>query len=218
MNTLEHGQYYHIYNRGINGCKIFRNEKDYSYFLALYLKFIDPIGEIIAYCLIPNHFHLLIKIKEEKEIGFIDTSERPSEKEKWFVIVKPKDELLGNNKFHQLLPSLQFSHLFNAYSKYFNKKHKRTGSLFEKNFHRIKLDSESYIRQLILYIHFNPVKHGITNSIEKYLWSSYHLMVKQKCSNFQKQIIEDRFDGLENFILCHKGSMEFFDNDDMIHD
>jgi hypothetical protein len=55
-----------IYNRGNNGENLFREQRNYPYFLKLYAKHIEPIAETYAYCLLRNHFHLLVKIKDEK--------------------------------------------------------------------------------------------------------------------------------------------------------
>jgi REP element-mobilizing transposase RayT len=72
--------YYHVYNRGVNKQDIFREPEDYFYFLSLfkrylseeefkdssgrpYIKFDDSV-ELIAFCLMPNHFHLLCYLKE----------------------------------------------------------------------------------------------------------------------------------------------------------
>ncbi|MBN1976347.1 MAG: hypothetical protein JW918_03000, partial [Anaerolineae bacterium] len=66
---LEHGQYYHIYNRGNNGENIFIEERNYSYFLGLYAKYIEPIADTFAYVLLRNHFHLLVRIKDPSRPG-----------------------------------------------------------------------------------------------------------------------------------------------------
>ncbi len=58
------GSYYHIYNRGNNGENIFHEERNYRYFLQLYLKYIFPVADTYAYCLLLNHFHLLVRIRE----------------------------------------------------------------------------------------------------------------------------------------------------------
>ena len=62
---LEPGYYYHIYNQGNNRENIFFEEKNYDYFLNLFKKYIVPITETYAYCLLPNHFHFLLRINEE---------------------------------------------------------------------------------------------------------------------------------------------------------
>ncbi len=64
---LESGHYYHIYNQGNNKEELFIEEKNYSYFLSLLKKYIVPIAEIYCYCLLPNHFHLLIRTNDDIE-------------------------------------------------------------------------------------------------------------------------------------------------------
>ena len=138
ISTLEFGKYYHIYNRGINSCDLFTEEDNYSYFLSLYDKFINPIADTFAWVLMPNHFHLLIRIKEANEI-----------------------DLTGFQNLSGLKPPHQyFSNLFNAYTKAINKRNKRHGSLFERPFKRKLIKDEDYLKQLVLYIHNNPVHHG----------------------------------------------------------
>jgi len=61
--SLQFGQYYHIYNRGNNKEPLFIESRNYAYFLNLYTKYINPIAETYAYCLMNNHFHLLVRIK-----------------------------------------------------------------------------------------------------------------------------------------------------------
>ena len=60
--------YYHIYNRGTNRENIFIEERNYQHFLKLYGHYITPVAETFAYCLLRNHFHVLVKIKPEEEI------------------------------------------------------------------------------------------------------------------------------------------------------
>jgi putative transposase len=63
-SKLEPNRMYHIFNRGNNRENLFREERNYEYFLRLYVKYISPIANTYAYCLMPNHFHFLVKIKE----------------------------------------------------------------------------------------------------------------------------------------------------------
>jgi putative transposase len=62
--SLQREQYYHIYNRGNSGEPLFREERNYPYFLKLYAKYIEPVAETYAYCLLNNHFHLLVRMKD----------------------------------------------------------------------------------------------------------------------------------------------------------
>ena len=89
--------------------------------------------------------NFLIRIKSEEEIF---TNENLSG-------IRNPDRFNIPNR-----PSKQFSNLFNAYTKAFNKRYNRTGTLFERPFKRILIENESYLKYLVYYIHHNPVKHG----------------------------------------------------------
>ena len=64
---LEPGKYYHVYNRAKNGDPLFEDEEAYRFFLKLYQAHICPIAETYAYCLLSDHLHFLIRIREEAE-------------------------------------------------------------------------------------------------------------------------------------------------------
>ncbi len=68
---LEYGKCYHIYNRGINGCDLFRERINYEHFLRLYDKYLLLVADIYAWVLMKNHFHFLVRIKEEEEMGYL---------------------------------------------------------------------------------------------------------------------------------------------------
>lgn len=154
-NFLQFNKTYHIYNRGINSCNIFQTEKDYEHFLGLFRRYIPPVAICYSWALLKNHFHMAIKIKDEGEI---------LRYQKIYATLP----LTGINRI-----SKQFSNLFNAYARYYNIKYERTGGLFESNFRRIEIDTLRYLRQVILYIHNNPVKHKICNHTLEYPWTSY---------------------------------------------
>ena len=65
---LQPGQFYHLYNHANGNENLFREEKNYHLFLAKTSKYLTSYMNIYAYCLMPNHFHLLISIKEEKQL------------------------------------------------------------------------------------------------------------------------------------------------------
>ena len=126
FEPLEYGRYYHIYNRAISTENLFHQVTNYEHFLRLYDKYIEPVAETFAWCLMPNHFHLLIKIKEMEEIGYLppkqlnpDGSERPRQEDKNLKAVDVKDlsessrpDRVYNTK-KKPIPVKQFSHLFN---------------------------------------------------------------------------------------------------------
>jgi REP element-mobilizing transposase RayT len=59
---------YHIYNRGVNRENIFIEERNYAHFLTLYTKYIVPVADTFAYCLLRNHFHLLVRTRTEEDV------------------------------------------------------------------------------------------------------------------------------------------------------
>lgn len=138
-------QYYHIYSRGNNGETLFRERRNFPHFLKLYAKYIEPVAETYAYCLLRKHFHFLIRVKAEE----------PD------VVLK------------QLNPSRQFNNLFIAYAKAFNKAYDRTGALFESPFHRKGVADNVYLTTVIIYIHRNPQKHGLVDDYRDWPHSSY---------------------------------------------
>ncbi|MBA7544887.1 hypothetical protein ES705_37248 [subsurface metagenome] len=111
-------------------------------------------------------------------------------------------------KLKRPTPSRQFSHLFNAYAKWFNIRYNRTGSLFEKPFKRKLVESEDYLKRLVYYIHHNPVHHGFSDTIIEYPWSSYLSIVKPHKTKLKQEEVIDWFDDLENFEFYHYRPLE----------
>ena len=72
QEAFEYGVTYHICNRGINREDIFKEEKNYAYFLSLMKKYLVPVADIYAYCLMKNHYHLLLQFKEEQNVSTTD--------------------------------------------------------------------------------------------------------------------------------------------------
>lgn len=182
---LKKGNYYHIYNRGNNGIDVFFDNESYYHFLKLYDKYISPIAKTYAWCLLKNHFHVLVFIKNDNEIDF--------DKLEYSTVDKPK----------RLDPSKQFGHLFNAYTQEINKKFNRTGALFEKPFERKQITSERYLQNVIYYIHNNPVQHGFVKQMNLYPWSSFETIISDKPTKLKRQEVIEYYGDVENFIDYH---------------
>ncbi|MCB2197696.1 MAG: transposase [Bacteroidetes bacterium] len=209
---LENDRYYHIYNRGNNYENIFIKEKDYLHFLKLLEIFILPVADIYAWCLMKNHFHLLVRIKEEKEIGYLNSknakSENPEVKWATYLLEKPTKEY--NRKPNVLQ---QFKHIFNAYASWFNINHPRRGSLFEFNYKRKLVESKKQLINLIVYIHCNPVHHGFVDDIIEYPWTSYDSILSDENSFIDNVRILNLFDDKENFKYVHRTKMNFLNQE-----
>ncbi|PIP69188.1 hypothetical protein CO033_02575 [Candidatus Nomurabacteria bacterium CG_4_9_14_0_2_um_filter_32_10] len=211
------GEYYHLYNRGNSKQNIFLDNKDRERFLKLlYLcnskERIDFNNDIVkrkidawdfekgesivnigAWVLMPNHFHLYITPKTEA-----------------------------------LLPSgnaiTDFMHrVLTAYSKYFNTKYKRTGSLFEGKFKSVHISEDIQAKYLFSYIHLNPLKlidskwnkNGSKASVLKFIifldsykWSSY--LDYMRIYRLENKIL-DRIDFIDYFESKKSFQREIFE-------
>ena len=191
LPELEYGRYYHVYNRGINRQNIFFEARNYGYFLKLYAHRLGPVADTYAYCLMKNHFHLLIRIKteEEQEQTWLET-QNCQVSETW--------QLLN--------PTQQFSNFFNSYAKSINKAYNRTGSLFQKRFGRIEVDSDEYFIHLVTYIHQNPQKHGFVADFRTYPYSSYRAMLSTLPTRIKRNEVLAWFNGTETLKQHHHTS------------
>ncbi|WP_299439117.1 hypothetical protein [uncultured Aquimarina sp.] len=100
-------------------------------------------------------------------------------------------------------PSQSFSNFFNAYTKAFNKRYDRVGSLFQRPFKRIKIKDEKYLKSLIVYIHLNPESHKLSNDFESYSYSSYYSLISSKMTGIERIKVIKLFNDVENFKFVH---------------
>lgn len=143
--------YYHVYARGNSRQEIFLEDDDYLYFLNLFRRYLsdeevknsagipyeklDDRLEALCYCLMPNHFHLLLYQQEE-------------------------------GTMQRLMRGVM-----TGYSRYFNTKYKRSGSLFESRYKASLISDQKYLEHITRYIHLNPKnwKNYQYSSIGRYL-------------------------------------------------
>lgn len=209
--------YYHIYNRGNNRENIFIQERNYEHFLKLYFKYIDPIAETFAYCLLRNHFHVSVRIKSEEEI-------KETLKETLKVSSANKNQIgqgslanqddgqlrkpLGSNIQDKPLgsgyPSKKFSDFFNAYAKGINNTYGRTGSLFQHPFGRVPITTDGQFWNVIAYIHQNPQKHKFVKDFRDWKYSSYGVLLSDKPTKLQRDVVFDWFGGKEGYVKLHE--------------
>jgi REP element-mobilizing transposase RayT len=204
-------QFFHVYNHAIGKEILFFNDQNYIYFLKLFSDYILPIADLYGYCLMNNHFHFLIKIKSEDEVFkyFWSEGKFPEEKENLTSIKKLSNaEGLNNIDVLSLHISKQFSNYFNAYAKAINEQEKRRGSLFESPFKRKALGDEEDIKQCLVYIHCNAVKHQVVDQIKDWKYSSYVAYLTDKPTKVKREEVLEWFDGTENFISCHIEALE----------
>lgn len=196
------GSTYHIYNHANGKENLFISNDNFNFFLKRYAHFIEPIANTIAYCLMPNHLHLLVKIKEVEELNInIDL-------QGFRNLEGLSLEELASKKCSQ-----QFSNLFNSYTKAFNKQQSRMGGLFISNFKRKLIDNPKYFSNVFAYIHNNPIEHGFVKEIEDWEHSSYHAYLSFKNTKLKKDVAISHFESRENlldFIKAYKTELNSY--------
>ncbi len=166
QERLRFGCCYHLYYSGNPREAIFPLEKDYYSFLDLLRKYIRPIVNLYAYCLLPTHFHLLLRIKDKSKIEYVYSNE---------------SMLWG-----------QFTNLFAAYTRYINHTYQRPGFLIEGWSVREIPRNNDLICDLVVYIHQNPQIHGIVSDYRIWPFSSCFAHLRQdRRSMIAKELLLD---------------------------
>jgi len=145
-------------NRGRRGEDVFSDKKDYELFLAILRESAEMFGvRIAAYCLMPNHYHLLLQT--------------------------PSANL-----------SRVMRHVNCVYTQRYNRSRQVDGQLF-RGYKSILVEEDSYLLELLRYIHRNPVRAGMCDSIMQYPWSSHHayLSAAKKCEWLHKRFLLEMF-------------------------
>ena len=200
MNRRDYKQfapetYYHLYNRGNGKQIIFLDDEDFNFFLfrlkeSLFPDFArqviknkenkdghcnkgadrrillpDHSFDLICYCLMPNHYHFLIKQNKDISIAKL------------------------------------ISKVCTSYSKYFNKKYKQVGHVFQDKFLAVPIDTNEYLLWLSAYIHNNPVTARLVKNISDYKWSSYgEYASKRKDGLCKMDLLLSQFKNVDDYI------------------
>ena len=139
------GEYYHLYNRGVNRGKIFFESDNYRFFLERIERYLLPVMELLAYCLMPTHYHILVSVAEPRTSEVFKTSEVSKAMMKLSV----------------------------SYTKAINKRFDRVGPLFQGAFQARHIDTSIYLWQMAGYLHQNPVEAGLVDRPQDWAYSSY---------------------------------------------
>ncbi|NIJ54073.1 hypothetical protein [Dyadobacter arcticus] len=187
---LEENCFYHVYNRGSGETNLFFQDKNYIHFLRKYHEYLSGCIDTYAYCLLPNHFHLLIYVKDKKDFVARESS-------------FPNAEDIAKYTAEEIVSEL-FRRFFMSYSKSINVQQGRNGSLFQKTFRRKLIDSDGYFTRMVYYVHHQLDHHGFIGKCYKtYPWSSYRSFLWEKETNLKRKELLDWFGGKEGFIQFH---------------
>lgn len=173
LRILYPDAWYHVMNRGRSRTQIFRVPEDYFAFVEL-LKDASAMWKvrIAAYCLMSNHYHLLVQTPEANL-------------------------------------SRCMRHINGLYTQYFNRKYKNDGQLFRGRYRSIVIDGDSYLLELVRYIHRNPLQAGLVRRLEDYRWNSHRIYIsKGNESNWlYKDLVLSLLEGNKN--KKHQAYLDF---------
>jgi putative transposase len=186
---FEEGYFYHVYNRSIDKQPLFRSNDNFRYFLKKYDEYLSPVADTYAYCLLGNHFHILLRVKED-----LTTFGKLSN--------LPTRHPFAEKATHEIV-SHQFRKFFQSYAMAFNKQHKRIGTLFQTPFKRALVNDDAYFTRLVYYIHANPQYHGLIDDFREWPWSSYARILIEKPSKLKKQEVINWFGDKNKFLSYH---------------
>ncbi|GAB4459709.1 MAG: hypothetical protein Kow0070_15040 [Anaerolineales bacterium] len=171
-------QYYHLYNRGVNRQAVFFEAENYLFFLRGVRKYLLPLVSVIAYCLMPTHYHLLVRVKQQKA----ETSEVSKTSEVSRAVSRAMQRFLI------------------SYTKAINKRFDRVGALFQGAFQAKPVASYAHLLNLCAYIHANPVKDGLVERPQDWMYSNYLEWLGQPDGTLcDKEFIAEHFETSEAY-------------------
>ncbi len=186
---LQCDRFYHVFNRAIGSEVLFRDNENYRFFLRKYIQHVLPVANTYAWCLMPNHFHFLIRIRSENEI-----------------ISHYKQSGKQNPYSPELLSDFimeRFSNFFNSYCKAYNKRYDRKGSLFIDYMRRVEILDNPQLLATTFYIHKNPIHHGLTKEITEWEWSSFNSFLSESVTHLQRKSVFEWFGSKNEFEQFH---------------
>ena len=194
---FQEGHLYHIYNQGNNRGRIFFMRDNYLFFLKKITQHILPYADVLAWCLMPNHFHLMVYVKPGGESGRDIQSGRDFKSHPdWVESVHDLKSHPDYSRNPHLALNKSIGIMLASYTRAINNQENRSGSLFRKETKAIcltqisgitpnwfksagitymnnSLPEKAYPQVCFRYIHQNPVNAGLVNTPGEWEFSSY---------------------------------------------
>ena len=180
---------YHLQSWSNGFEKLFYKQENYRFFLERFIKYVYPVAELYAYSLQPDHFDLLIHVRNTESI------------KKHFNILKP-ELIFDQSKVSRFIMQC-FSNMLNSYAKSFNKVYQRRGSVFIDYIKRLEIISNEELCNSIIQIHKSPVYFGHCRKMEQWKWSSFRNYNHQYPYIISTNKVLKLFGGKRNFLALH---------------
>ena len=192
-------EYYHIFNRGVDKRTIFKNSDDFNRFLLSLVEFnsIEPIGSIYEH-----------SFQKKPQLGNLVSKSKKKEKKSLVELIV---YCLNKNHFHLILKQVaekgieKFMHRLGlGFTKYFNEKHKRSGSLFQGSFKAVHIESNEQLIHVSVYVNLNNLVHGYGSKDFRSSWNEY---VNKAGGICKKEIILGQFKNVKEYKKLAEGTM-----------
>ena len=212
MEKLQPNCSYHIFNHANGFENIFTVDDNYRFYLDKYQQYILPIAETYAYCLLPNHFHLVVRIRRKEVIEEVYRNFKSTNFSKVpnFGKVENSGKVEITDNIIEQFISKQFANLFSCYTQSFNKVNKRRGSLFLKNFRREPIENKAYFLNAVIYTHRNPVHHAFCDRYTDWSYTSFCEIKERNSHMIEVDKLLRMFGGRDSFIDLHEQSANKF--------
>ena len=212
MEKLQPNCSYHIFNHANGFENIFTVDDNYRFYLDKYQQYILPIAETYAYCLLPNHFHLVVRIRRKEVIEEVYRNFKSTNFSKVpnFGKVENSGKVEITDNIIEQFISKQFANLFSCYTQSFNKVNKRRGSLFLKNFRREPIENKAYFLNAVIYTHRNPVHHAFCDRYTDWSYTSFCEIKERNSQMIEVEKLLRMFGGWDSFVDLHEQSANKF--------
>ncbi|TAK34936.1 MAG: hypothetical protein EPO28_15395 [Saprospiraceae bacterium] len=192
------GEIYHVFNHANGWELVFREEENFRYFLQKYGEAMPPLLETLAYCLLPNHFHSLVRVRPKETLAVFYRQKHG------LPPLSPGDAKgLAGPDFNKIVRQ-EFGNFLGGYARAFNNWHERMGSLFMQNTKRKLVGTPQYFKNVIHYIHCNAMHHDFVAYPEAWPHSSYHAFLSDKPTKLAREQGLQWFGGVEAFVQFHQ--------------
>ncbi|MBP8903908.1 MAG: hypothetical protein KBG43_04785 [Paludibacteraceae bacterium] len=212
MEKLQPNCSYHIFNHANGFENIFTVDDNYRFYLDKYQQYILPIAETYTYCLLPNHFHLVVRIRRKEVIEEVYRNFKSTNFSKVpnFGKVENSGKVEITDNIIEQFISKQFANLFSCYTQSFNKVNKRRESLFLKNFRREPIENKAYFLNAVIYTHRNPVHHAFCDRYTDWSYTSFCEIKERNSQMIEVEKLLRMFGGRDSFIDLHEQSANKF--------
>ncbi len=210
MQPLVPDTTYHIFNHANGFENIFKEPENYRFFMEKYVLHITPIAETYAYCLMPNHFHLVVRMRKRDALEKLIRNKNnplaagdlnPSKVPNFGRVQIPDKEV-------ELFLSKQFANLFSSYTQSYNKVYNRMGSMFIKNFKSEPIYDKTHFLNAVVYTHRNPIHHGFCKAFDEWPYSSYTRLIYGIETIAESEKLLKMTGGMDLFIEIHTNNLD----------